>query len=62
MAGTESLEVALFTEQEIPWDELAFRTISATLRHYFADRISGSFPVRSETLHHPTKVATPPSQ
>jgi ADP-ribose pyrophosphatase YjhB (NUDIX family) len=52
-AGTESLEVALFTEQEIPWDELAFRTISTTLRHYFADRVSGIFPVRSEALRHP---------
>ena len=27
-AGTESLEVKLFTEAEIPWDQLAFRTIS----------------------------------
>jgi ADP-ribose pyrophosphatase YjhB (NUDIX family) len=61
-AGTESLEVALFTEQEIPWDELAFRTISTTLRHYFVDRICGSFPVRSEMLRHPTKTATPPRQ
>ena len=56
-AGTESLEVALFTEQEIPWDELAFRTISTTLRHYFADRVSGNFPVRCETLQHPVKAA-----
>lgn len=61
-AGTESLEVALFTEQEIPWDELAFHTIAATLRHYFADRVCGNFAVRSETLRHPTKTATPPGQ
>ena len=32
--GTESLEVALFEEAEIPWKEIAFRTISTTLRHY----------------------------
>jgi ADP-ribose pyrophosphatase YjhB (NUDIX family) len=43
-AGPESLEVKLFTEQEIPWDEIAFRVISATLMTYFGDRRSGSFP------------------
>ena len=36
--GTESLEVALFREDEIPWEEIAFRTITTTLRHYYADR------------------------
>ena len=49
-AGTESLEVRLFTEHEIPWEELAFRTISATLKHYFADRQTGNFPLYVETL------------
>jgi len=41
--GVESLEVALFSEQEIPWDELAFTTIRDTLKHYFSDRRSGSY-------------------
>jgi len=41
--GTESLEVALFDEAEIPWDLLAFRTVEATLRAYFADRRAGVF-------------------
>lgn len=41
--GPESLEVALFSEEEIPWDQLAFRTIEQTLRHYFADRRKGAF-------------------
>lgn len=36
-AGTESLEVQLFTEVEIPWDELAFSTVSHTLKLFFAD-------------------------
>lgn len=58
-AGTESLEVALFDEADIPWDELAFRTISTTLRHYYRDRQMDTFPVRSETLYHqPPPVAT----
>jgi len=37
-AGIESLDVQLFTEQQIPWDELAFRTIDFTLKRYFEDR------------------------
>ncbi|MBL8444971.1 MAG: hypothetical protein JNK52_13060, partial [Zoogloeaceae bacterium] len=42
-AGEESLEVALFRESEIPWDDIAFRTISLSLRHYFDDRRAGVF-------------------
>ncbi len=41
--GIESLEVQLFREDEIPWDELAFRTVRETLRCYFADRARGAF-------------------
>jgi len=36
--GEESLEVKLFTQQEIPWDDLAFPTIRTTLEFFFADR------------------------
>jgi ADP-ribose pyrophosphatase YjhB (NUDIX family) len=42
-AGEETLEVKLFREEEIPWDEIAFRTIAITLRHFFADRHTGDF-------------------
>ena len=45
MPGIESLEVALFSEQEIPWGELAFRTINETLKHFFHDRRSGNYPL-----------------
>jgi ADP-ribose pyrophosphatase YjhB (NUDIX family) len=41
--GSESLEVRLFHETEIPWDEIAFRTVSETLRRYFADRVHGRY-------------------
>ena len=41
--GIESLETRLFTEAEIPWDQIAFRTVRATLEQYFSDRRSGSF-------------------
>ncbi|OBX33706.1 hypothetical protein A8U91_02747 [Halomonas elongata] len=44
-AGPESLEVALFEESEIPWDELAFPTIERTLRHFYDDRREGSYPL-----------------
>lgn len=49
-AGPESLDVELFTEENIPWQELAFPAMKKTLRHYFADREHGHFPLRSETL------------
>ncbi|TCV90442.1 NUDIX hydrolase [Sulfurirhabdus autotrophica] len=41
--GIESLEVALFREEDIPWNELAFTTIRDTLKHFFLDRKNGSF-------------------
>lgn len=44
-AGPESLEVAMFAEEEIPWGDLAFPTIERTLRHYFADRPGEVFPL-----------------
>ena len=44
-AGPESLEVALFEEHEIPWDELAFPTIERTLRHFYDDRRENAFPL-----------------
>jgi ADP-ribose pyrophosphatase YjhB (NUDIX family) len=36
--GAESLDSRLFTEQEIPWDEIAFTSSAFTLRNYFTDR------------------------
>jgi len=48
--GPESLEVALFDEADIPWETLAFRTITRTLRNYFLDRKRGGFPVRVSAL------------
>ena len=39
--GHETIEARLFAEQEIPWDEIAFRTVRVTLERYFADRRAG---------------------
>ena len=40
--GYETIEARLFTEAEVPWDELAFRTVKETLERYFADRRAGA--------------------
>jgi ADP-ribose pyrophosphatase YjhB (NUDIX family) len=48
--GEESLEVRLFTEAEIPWDELAFRPVRYSLEHYFAERNSGRFTLHTGEL------------
>jgi ADP-ribose pyrophosphatase YjhB (NUDIX family) len=42
--GTESLEVRLFAPQEIPWGEIAFSVIRASLERYLADSAQGVFP------------------
>lgn len=41
--GPETIEVGLFRETELPWSEIAFRTVRMTLEHYFADRRHGHF-------------------
>jgi ADP-ribose pyrophosphatase YjhB (NUDIX family) len=41
--GAESMEVGLFAETEIPWDQIAFLVIEETLRRYFQDRARGAF-------------------
>lgn len=41
--GHETQEARLFTEDQIPWDEIAFRTVRETLLCYFADRRKGQF-------------------
>ena len=41
--GAETLEVALFEEAEVPWKDLAFRTVALTLERWFSDRRSGRF-------------------
>jgi ADP-ribose pyrophosphatase YjhB (NUDIX family) len=42
-AGAESLEVELFKEQEVPWDELAFPVIKKALRLFYDDLSAGAF-------------------
>lgn len=51
-AGLESEDVALFSEQEIPWREIAFPVVKSTLEHYFEDLKKQQFPVRMFDVHH----------
>jgi ADP-ribose pyrophosphatase YjhB (NUDIX family) len=48
--GPETIEAQMFREHEIPWDEIAFRTVRETLRHFFDCRRSGSFPLHCGTI------------
>lgn len=49
-AGAESLDVGLFEEHEIPWDEIAFPVVRETLRLFFKDREQADFPLRGGTI------------
>ena len=48
--GHETIEARLFEAQDIPWDELAFRTVSTTLQRYLEDRANGVIQVHSYDL------------
>ena len=41
--GPETIEARLFREDEIPWEQIAFRTVKETLRRWFDDRRQGQF-------------------
>ncbi len=41
--GPETIEARLFHEHEVPWDEIAFRTVKMTLQHFFDCRRAGDY-------------------
>jgi ADP-ribose pyrophosphatase YjhB (NUDIX family) len=45
--GHETIEARLFSEDEIPWEEIAFKTVKETLERYFEDRTRGRFSVHT---------------
>ncbi len=45
--GPETIEARLFAENEIPWDDIAFRTVRETLLRYFDDRRRGAYAVHT---------------
>ena len=48
--GHETIEARLFNEDEIPWEEIAFRTVKETLARYFEDRRKGRFEVHTHDI------------
>ncbi len=48
--GIESLDVRLFSEEEIPWDKLAFRVIREPLKRYFEERRQGKLGFHMGTI------------
>jgi 8-oxo-dGTP pyrophosphatase MutT (NUDIX family) len=53
--GEESLEVRLFEEHEIPWDNMAFRPVTYTLRYLFTDRKTGQYPLHVGDIAPPSR-------
>ncbi len=60
--GIESLDVRMFAEHEIPWDDLAFPTIRKTLELFFADcvkiREGGQFGFHSHDIVRPMRISS----
>lgn len=48
--GYETVEVQLFSEDQVPWDDMAFRTIKTTLTHFFQDAKAGIFQLHEADL------------
>ncbi|MEK9977229.1 MAG: NUDIX hydrolase, partial [Gammaproteobacteria bacterium] len=48
--GPESEEVRLFSESDIPWDDIAFSVIEKTLRLYFEDKKKGHLSLHFDTI------------
>jgi ADP-ribose pyrophosphatase YjhB (NUDIX family) len=48
--GEETLEAKLFAEAEVPWDEIAFRTVREALQRYFADARTGRFGMHTADI------------
>lgn len=64
--GVESLEVKLFAQHEIPWDELAFPTIRRTLELFYADCVKikesgGRFGFHSHDIVRPMRISSSPT-
>lgn len=48
--GPETLEARWFGLDEIPWDDLSFRSVSTSLKHYIRDRAHGHFEMHHYSL------------
>lgn len=59
-AGTESLDVQLFAEEDIPWDELAFNTVSKSLKLFLQDRQQGVYALHTGNVLAPQTCSSHP--
>ena len=59
--GEESLDARLLAEADIPWDQIAFSTVEATLRWFLADRRAGRFIMHTGRITPPATRTTGPS-
>ena len=48
--GEETLEIALVEEAKIPWQDIAFRTVAFTLKHWLEDRSRGNYQFHAADL------------
>ena len=48
--GFETIEAKLFEEHEIPWDEIAFKTVKETLTFFFHDRHQGKYELHQSVI------------
>ena len=48
--GSESLEVGFFSEQEIPWDQLAYAEMPSFLRHFFREHQRQEFGIHMSRI------------
>ena len=65
--GIESLEVQLFAEHEIPWDDLAFPTIRKTLELFFTNCVQiketgGRFGFHCHDITHAMRISSPSTE
>ncbi|TAM86478.1 MAG: NUDIX hydrolase [Candidimonas sp.] len=51
--GFETLEARFFDAADVPWADLAFRTVRTTLEHYLEDRRRGVYPIHHYALPPP---------
>jgi ADP-ribose pyrophosphatase YjhB (NUDIX family) len=48
--GHETIEVRLFSEDELPWDDMAFRTTKVTVEYFFKDEKARVFKLHERNL------------
>jgi hypothetical protein len=58
-AGAETLELQLYDEHDVPWDEIAFATVRNTLTHYFNDQRKGVFGFHMGTIQPMARAPAP---